>query len=58
MNKVNLIMFFNMLETITKIICCTILAVLFNKWWIILVSVMFNATARIQIKSEEEEENE
>ena len=43
-----------LLINVTVIVCCTYLAVTFNKWWIILFSVFFMVSYRNRTEDEDD----
>lgn len=42
------------LKNVITLICFTILAILFNKWWIVLFSVLFYSTLKLNEENDKE----
>lgn len=56
--KINFMYFCYCLRQITMLICLTILAIVFNKWWIILFSILISSDFHYSSDNEKEKHKE
>lgn len=52
--KISKILIWIFILKILALLCCTLLAVFFQKWWLILIGIVF-ATGKVNINVDEEE---
>lgn len=58
MNKENIfIIFLCFAVKILALVCCTVLAIFFQKWWIIIIGILF-ATSSMTIRCDKDEDEE
>lgn len=60
MNEVNIVFCYlvGILQNIVSVVCFTILAIIFNKWWIVFFSLLFLRDISIKATDEKESKEE
>lgn len=54
----NKLYFILVLKNIVSIICFTILAIVFNRWWIVFFSILFLSTIEYEYHSEKKDDDD